>query len=207
MQLVNTAEISRPMVEAWPALTDIEVLVGCIPGAALTGRTGHRYEGEVTVRVGPVSLTFVGSIEAREVDADARRMVVHGTAREQRGQGTVDATIAMVLDDRDGTTTMTVRTELDLGGKVAQFGSGMIQKVSGRIIDQFAQRLERRLSGEAAPSGETGRSVSPVGSTAGSVAPVSWADRVSAVVPLVVAALGGLVFGRSAARFLPLRQS
>jgi uncharacterized protein len=154
MQLVNAFTVDRSVEEAWPLLTDIERLATCIPGAAITEREGDTYRGDVVIRVGPVALRFEGTAEVASLDAAARSMSVRARGHDRSGQGNVDAVITMRLaPDGPVRTAVTVRTDLDLGGRVAQFGAGMIEKVSGRIIKQFVARLHDQFSDRAAPGG------------------------------------------------------
>lgn len=141
MQLVNEFSVAAPLDIAWSTLTDIPRVVACIPGAELDGHDGDDYRAKVAVKVGPIGLTLSGTATVVSRDDAAHQMVVHGRARDGKGNGTAQATVTMTARDTGGRTEVTVRTDLELGGRIAQFGSGVITQVSNRIIGQFVRKL------------------------------------------------------------------
>ncbi|WP_052372962.1 SRPBCC family protein [Amycolatopsis taiwanensis] len=194
VRLVNGFQVNRPVDEAWPVLTDIERLVTCIPGASLRSRDGDTYEGEIAVRVGPVSLKFEGAAEVVALDGQAHTMSVRGRGRERGGQGNVEALITMTMTSAPGRgTAVTVRTDLDLGGKVAQFGAGLIEMVSGRIIKQFVARLDAQLAGKEAGTEMATTANGTARDTAGTSA--GDPDLLVPAVSLAIAAVGAFLFG------------
>lgn len=208
MQLVNGFEVKRPVEEVWPILIDIERLITCIPGASLRGHEGDTYRGAVAVKIGPVSLKFEGAAEIVAIDHQARTMSLRGRARERGGQGNVEALITMSMADAGAVgTAVTVRTDLDLGGKVAQFGAGMIEKVSGRIIKQFVARLDAQLAGDGGAGGapKIGKAVTDAGSPSIRRAAGEPAGQTDVLVPalsLVIAAVGAFLLGFASRRAL-----
>jgi uncharacterized protein len=86
-------------------------------------------------------------------DDSAREMVVRGNARDRKGNGSTDATVRMVARDEAGRSVVTVTTDLELSGRIAQFGKGVIVQVSNRIIGQFVDRLNAVITGDDQPSG------------------------------------------------------
>ncbi|MGV9802566.1 SRPBCC family protein [Mycobacterium sp. NPDC003449] len=149
MQLVNEFSVDAPLDIAWAALTDIPGVVGCIPGAELEGHDGTDYRARVAVKVGPVGLTLSGTATVVSRDDTAHQMVVRGQARDRKGNGTAEATVTMSARDDGGRAAVTVRTDLELGGRIAQFGSGVISQVSNRIIGQFVRRLNAHITAPA----------------------------------------------------------
>jgi carbon monoxide dehydrogenase subunit G len=200
VQLVNTFDIPAPLAAAWPLMTDIERLVSCIPGAELDGHEGDVYRGHVSVRVGPVSLRFAGAAEVAGVDPGTHTLAIRASAREHRGQGALTAvvtvTLAAAAEER---TTVDVRTDVDLTGKVAQYGAGMIEKISGRIVRQFAARLEQQFADAMTGS----RSPVPQRFSAGHDRPASNLFHVLA--PVAGAALGAFLLGFACRRALDQR--
>lgn len=161
VQLVNEFSVEAPLDAAWRALTDIPLVIGCVPGAHLDDRDGDHYQASVTVRVGPVGLTLAGDAVVVDRDDAAHRMVVQGSARDRKGNGTASATVTMVAEDGGAQSNVTVTTDLELGGRIAQFGSGVISQVSKRILKQFAEGLNASMTaadGSAEPAA-TARSV------------------------------------------------
>ncbi len=153
MQLVNEFSVDAPLDIAWSVLTDIPKVVQCIPGAELDRRDGDDYHAHVAIKVGPVGLTLAGVATLVSRDDSAREMVVRGNARDRKGNGSTDATVRMVARDDAGRSVVTVTTDLELSGRIAQFGKGVVVQVSNRIIGQFVDRLNAVITGDDQPSG------------------------------------------------------
>jgi carbon monoxide dehydrogenase subunit G len=153
VQLVNEFSVDAPLDIAWSVLTDIPKVVQCIPGAELDRRDGDDYHAHVAIKVGPVGLTLAGMATLVSRDDSAREMVVRGNARDRKGNGSTDATVRMVARDDAGRSVVTVTTDLELSGRIAQFGKGVIVQVSNRIIGQFVDRLNAVITGDDQPSG------------------------------------------------------
>ncbi|MFI6350162.1 SRPBCC domain-containing protein [Streptomyces sp. NPDC050560] len=150
MKIDNAFVVGVPVERAWEALTDLEGLAPCLPGAQLTGIEGDVYQGKVKVKVGPVVSQFAGTAQFVESDPEARRAVVRAKGRDARGGGNASALIDMRLaPDGDGTA-VTVATDLNITGKLAQFGSGMIKEISQKLLGQFVANLEEKLHAPAA---------------------------------------------------------
>ncbi|HEX5142612.1 MAG TPA: SRPBCC family protein [Mycobacterium sp.] len=149
MELVNEFRVPVPIAQAWGVLTDVERIAPCIPGAELLSVDGDDFTGKVKVKVGPISVAYQGNGTFLEKDAGAHRAVIKGTAKETRGQGNAAAVITLELKDEGETTGCVITTDLTISGKAAQFGRGVLADVSGRLIGQFAQRLEADLRGGA----------------------------------------------------------
>ncbi|WP_066896171.1 SRPBCC family protein [Mycolicibacterium houstonense] len=154
MQLINEFSVDAPLDIAWATLTDVPRVVECIPGAELESRDGDDYRANVAIKVGPVGLTLSGLATVVSRDDNSHEMVVRGQARDRRGNGSAEATVTMSACERGSRTEVTVRTDLELGGRIAQFGSGVISQVSNRIIGQFVRKLNTMIVGadEAKPA-------------------------------------------------------
>lgn len=153
MQLVNEFSVDAPLDIAWSVLTDIPKVVQCIPGAELDRRDGDDYHAHVAIKVGPVGMTLAGMATLVSRDDTAREMVVRGNARDAKGNGSTEAVVRMVARDDAGRSVVTVTTDLELSGRIAQFGKGVIVQVSNRIIGQFVDRLNVVITGDDQPSG------------------------------------------------------
>ncbi|MBX8689334.1 SRPBCC family protein [Mycobacterium sp. 20091114027_K0903767] len=147
MQLVNEFSVDAPLDIAWAALTDVPRVVECIPGATLESHDGDDYRANVAIKVGPVGLTLAGTATVIRRDDSTHEMVVRGQASDRKGNGSAQATVTMSACERGTHTEVTVRTDLELGGRIAQFGSGVISQVSNRIIGQFVRRLNTMIVG------------------------------------------------------------
>lgn len=152
MQLVNEFTVRAGVGEAFATLSDLERVVTCIPGAAFEGRDGLDYHGHVGLRVGPVGLNLASTATVLECDESARRLVVRGVARDRAGQGGATALVTMTVGaEPAGGSLVRVVTDLDLSGRVAQFGGAVIKQVNRRIVAQFIQELDI-LMGDVADS-------------------------------------------------------
>ncbi|MBU2695386.1 SRPBCC family protein [Pimelobacter sp. 30-1] len=147
MQLDHTFTVPVTTDRAWEALLDFERVAPCLPGATLAGMEGDVLEGAVKVKLGPVMLNYLGTATILERNAADHVMVMDGRAKDARGNGTAAARITARLEelDRDNTA-VHVTTELDVTGRPAQFGRGLMQDVSNKIVGQFATRLADELT-------------------------------------------------------------
>src|ERR1700754_4421710 len=159
MKIANEFTVRAPIEDAWDVLTDLEQVIPLMPGAQMTGRDGDDVLGKVTVKVGPVTSEFSGKVHFVEQDREQHRAVIDGKGREARGTGNAAATVTAQLHDAGDHTRVTVDTDLKVVGKLAQFGSGMLQQVSEKLLGQFVDSLEAKLAAENAsvPQGSTGR--------------------------------------------------
>jgi carbon monoxide dehydrogenase subunit G len=151
MLLSNDFVIDAPVEQAWALLTDLERVAGCLPGAALEGRQGEDYLGAVKVKVGPISAHFRGKARFIEQDGDTHRAVISASGKDPKGQATANATITAHLEPESPTRTrVVVDTDLQISGRMAQFGRGAIADVSVRLLNQFSDNLSQQISADAA---------------------------------------------------------
>jgi carbon monoxide dehydrogenase subunit G len=185
MRFENHFDVDAPLEEVWKALLDVERVAPTVPGARVLERTGEdSYKVAIKVKVGPMSMTYNGAVEITDRDPEAHRAVMRARAKESRGQGTADADVTMELGGDNGHTSATVITEVQLSGKVATMGQGVLQDVSGRLIGTFADNLAAMLAGgggEPAASepagGVAAAAVAPTGAPAQDAAPVPPPSR------------------------------
>jgi uncharacterized protein len=152
MKIANEFTVSAPVEEAWNVLTDLEQVVPLMPGAQLVGRDGDDFLGKVKIKVGPVTSEFSGKAHFVEQDREHHRAVIDGRGREARGSGNAAATVTTQLHPEGERTRVTVHTDLKVVGKLAQFGSGMLQQVSEKLLGQFVASLEEKLAASAQPA-------------------------------------------------------
>lgn len=148
MQLVNEFSVDAPLELAWSVLTDIPTVIECVPGAELDSTDGDDYHAHVAIKVGPVGMTLTGKATLVSRDDDTNEMIVRGSARDRKGNGSTAATVHIVAREDGGRSVVTVTTDLELTGRIAQFGTGVITQVSGRIIGQFVDRLNTVITGD-----------------------------------------------------------
>ena len=161
MKIANEFTVSAPIEDAWDVLTDLEQVIPLMPGAEMTGRDGDDVLGKVKVKVGPVTSEFSGRVHFVEQNRDEHRAVIDGKGKESRGTGNAAATVTAQLHDAGDRTRVTVDTDLKVVGKLAQFGSGMLQQVSEKLLGEFVDSLEAKLAANNAPAAPAQNGVAP----------------------------------------------
>jgi carbon monoxide dehydrogenase subunit G len=140
-----------PIERTWSALLDVPRVARALPGAVIEPDAHDgAWQGTMKVKLGAVTAEYAGTARLDDVDEDDRVASFRVQARERRGQGTAAATITSRLAAEDGATRVRVETDLQVTGRQAQLGSGLMQDVAANVLDRFAAGLERELSGEAA---------------------------------------------------------
>jgi len=157
--------VDVPIDQAWEVLTDLERIAPCMPGAQLLEVEGDEYRGIVKVKVGPITAQYRGTARFTELDPSAHKAVVRAEGRDTRGQGTAAATVIATLDQADPGTSVHIETDLDISGKVAQFGRGMLAEVSEKLLGQFVEQLESNVL--AGPGGNGAATTGPSAAEAG----------------------------------------
>lgn len=155
MRLENQFTVPTPVGHAWDLLGDVQRLAPCMPGASLDSVDGDRFSGVIKVKVGPIRLTYRGEAQFLERDPAAHRAVIRAAGKEASGGGTASATITTSLRAAGESTEVNVLTDLDLTGKPAQFGRGIVADVAGRLVGRFADNLAATLHPPAG-TGTTG---------------------------------------------------
>ena len=162
MKLEHQFRVGVPIEDAWSVLLDVERIAPCMPGAMLQSVEGDEYHGVVKVKVGPISAQYQGV--ARIVDADVaqRRIVLTADGRDTRGQGNASATVTVLLVADGDATKVTIDTDLNVAGKVAQFGRGVMVDVSSKLLGQFVDCLHDKVLAQPG-AGEPGPAPAAVG--------------------------------------------
>lgn len=154
-KLLNEFTVNRPIEETWAALTNVERIAPCLPGAELQEIEGDVYRGVVKVKLGPVSTAFKGHAQFVERDDAAHRAALKCQGRDTGGKGNADALITAQLEAvSTEITKCVVATELHITGKVAQFGRGIMGEVSEKLMGQFAHNLNTMLDAGSAEGAE-----------------------------------------------------
>ena len=157
MELQNSFEVPLPPSEAWDVLLDIERIASCMPGARLTEIIDEgTFKGEVSVRLGPVALTFAGKATLEVIDGAEHKARIKAQGADAKGRGGAIAVGEFSLEPIDGGSRVLIRTDLKLSGSIAQYGRGvgMIQDVSTQLIGEFARALRAQLAETAIPATE-----------------------------------------------------
>ncbi|HEY6759930.1 MAG TPA: SRPBCC family protein [Baekduia sp.] len=206
MLIDKVFEVPVGVEDVWAALLDVERIAPCLPGASIDEDRGDgEYGGSMRIKLGPVTSTFKGTLQVAEADATARRAVIRASARDTRGQGAAAATITSTLAPATGGTRVSVQTEMQLAGTAAQFGRGVVDDVSEKLLTEFAARLAAEIqdpatraaptlaSGDGDPDGHTAPAPGsrPAAAPADDVLDLTAASR-DALLKRAVPALAGL---------------
>lgn len=197
MDLHHRFTVSASPADTWKLLTDIPRVARCMPGAAIDEGTRDPYTGGVKMKVGAVTVQMRGEIHVTEMDDANHRLRMSAAGSDPRGGSGAQAGIAMELADAGpGSTEVSVTTTLQLSGKVAQFGQGMLEDVSNAILQKFVSNLERDLRAER--SGEEPGGTASSGTTTGASAAADDNDTLdlgAAVLPAMLRRYGTVALG------------
>ena len=172
IELDHSFTVPVPPDQAWDVLLDVETIAPCMPGATVDEVDGDVVNGRIKVKVGPVSLTYKGTAKFTERNPETRVVVVEAAGKETRGAGTASATVrASLAPEASGSgTEVTMHTTMNVTGRPAQFGRGVMVEVGGKLVEQFAANLAKLIAGDTGSGGDA-RS-----GTAGSSAPAGTSD-------------------------------
>jgi uncharacterized protein len=201
MKLENEFTVPAPLEQAWQVLLDVERVAPCLPGAAIEGTDGDAHKGTMTIKIGPIKTQYSGTVRIEEADESARRAVMRAQARDSRGQGTAAATITSTMEEVEDGTRVHVETDLRVTGPAAQFGRGVMQDVSAKLMGRFADCLAEEMAGAAATGVASGGADSarpepppgPAGDSAEAAARAPEPRRTEDVLDLGAASRGALL--------------
>jgi uncharacterized protein len=205
MDLHNDFEVAAPVDRVWDYMLDVEKIAPCMPGAELTEVDDDKnWKGKVTVKVGPVSMAFLGTVTMQERDDAAKRVVLKADGRDSRGKGTANALVTAHLEPSGDGTKVSIDTALTITGAAAQYArGGMIQDISGRLTKEFADCLQANM--QTAPASTEAAAPAAASSSDGGTgaAPTTQAQAqpVHAAKPVGGVRLALWAFWRSVVRF------
>jgi uncharacterized protein len=152
MELEHSFTVPVPEDRAWDVLLDVEQVAPCMPGATLDSVDGDEIKGRIKVKVGPINMTYAGTARFTERDKDAHVITLEASGKETRGAGTASAKVRSMLEGQDGQTHVIVHTTLNVTGRPAQFGRGVMAEVGGKLIGIFASNLADMLAAQSPPA-------------------------------------------------------
>jgi uncharacterized protein len=176
MKLEQSFTVNAPVEQVWAALVDVERVAPCLPGAEITGQSPDGgYEGTFTVKLGPATAAYRGSLKMESLDEAARTATMSAKGTDKRGQGGATASIVSTMREEGDATHVEVVTDFTITGRLARFGrGGMIEDISKRLMRDFAQCLESTLGAEpsaaVAAASEPEQAEAAVASAAGAAA-------------------------------------
>lgn len=139
MELKHQFTVPTPLEDTWRSFNQLEEIAPCFPGATLTGVDGDTFTGTVKIKLGPIAMLYAGTGTFLTRDEATHTVVIEAQGKDKRGNGTAGATVTAVLTAGDGGTTVEVSTDMNVTGKPAQFGRGVIQDISDKLLEQFVQ--------------------------------------------------------------------
>jgi uncharacterized protein len=150
MELEHSFTVPVPEERAWEVLLDVKRVAPCMPGATLDSVEGDDIKGRIKVKVGPIAMTYAGTAHFTERDAQNHVIVLQASGKETRGAGTASASVRSALQGQGDQTHVVVNTTLNVTGRPAQFGRGVMAEVGGKLIGIFASNLAEMLAAEPA---------------------------------------------------------
>lgn len=145
MQLSNEITVDASAEVLWEVLQDVERFAPYIPGFTLTEVDGDRYRGHMKVKVGAVTVQYDLEILVNERDADNLIVRAVASGDERKGAGTLRAAVVGSLSPNGDLTVMNIATELDVTGRVAQFGRSILAEVGAKLLARFGRDLEANV--------------------------------------------------------------
>ena len=182
MELTHDFTVPAAIDETWATFMDLHRVGSCFPGAVVTEAGAERFAGTVKVKLGPIALQYAGAGTFLERDDAAHRAVIEAKGKDKRGNGTAGATVTIQLAPSGDGTRVDVTTDLSVTGKPAQFGRGVMQDVSDKLLQQFLACIERQFEPEEAPAA-TGAPTTPEAAAPQPVAPAPVPAPASGVTP------------------------
>lgn len=139
MELKHHFSVPSPLADTWHSFNQLEEIAPCFPGAVLTSVEGDSFTGTVKVKLGPIAMMYSGTGQFTTRDEATHTVVIEAQGKDKRGNGTAGATVTAVLAADGEGTTVDVTTDMNITGKPAQFGRGVIQDISDKLLEQFVQ--------------------------------------------------------------------
>jgi carbon monoxide dehydrogenase subunit G len=200
MKLEQSFTVAAPVEQVWDMLVDVERVAPCLPGAEVTGqRPDGSYEGNFTVKLGPTTASYRGSLKMDSLDEGSRTATMHANGTDKRGQGGAHAVIVSTLRQEGEETVVDVITDFTITGRLARFGrGGMIEDISKRMMRDFSQCLQASMASEPAPEAPAAPAAAAAEAPA-AAAPVTPGEEADAA----VASAGGAAAEASAAAQAP----
>ena len=186
MQLENSFSVNASPDRVFAYLLDVNKVVGCVPGAELVETVdASTFKGKVKVKVGPITVAYSGTARIAERDDAARSATLEAEGRETTGPGSARAKAHMQVEGDGSVSTVKITTDYSIAGRVAQFGRGVMEDVSRRIVNDMASCIKANVEGQAlestaAPAAAEGGAV-PAATPQAAAAPVATAKPINAI--------------------------
>jgi len=147
MKLNQSFDVPQPVDQVWDFLGNLPLVAACIPGADLTNQVGDdEYHGDVIISAGPVKLEFAGQVKIASKDDAKKVLVLDGAGADKKGRGNAETQLTIGLQPLGGNTRVNIGMDLQISGAAAQYGRGLVQDVTGVLVDQTAGSMKLRLA-------------------------------------------------------------
>ncbi len=167
MDLNHSFTVPASVADTWKTFEDIESVAGCFPGATVTEVDGNDFKGTCKVKLGPIAMVYSGAGTFLEKDEAARKFVIEAKGKDKRGNGTAGATVtATFVEEGSESTRVDVVTDLAITGKPAQFGRGVIEDISNKLLGQFVDCLKDKVGSDSPTAEPATTDPAPTGSVA-----------------------------------------
>ncbi len=186
-KITKSFDIDQAIDVVWKSLADPADIVTCVPGASITEKIDDRnYKGEVVTKFGPIKAAYAGDIEIVELDEANRKMVLKGRGLDSKGKGSADMMMVGTLTEQDGKTHVDFNMDITIIGKLAQFGSRLINDVSDQLLNQFVTNFKAKLAtASPAPAAPEATAVETSAATAVASTVTAAAEQVKETVEKV----------------------
>ncbi len=186
-KITKDFEIAQPIGVVWKSLANPEEIVGCVPGASITEKIDDRnYKGQVVTKFGPIKAAYAGDIQIVELDEANHKMVLKGRGLDSKGKGSADMIMNGILKEEGGKTQVNFSMDITIVGKLAQFGSRLINDVSDQLLNQFVKNFTNQLESQATAAPVETASVTATATAAGAAV----AEKVTATTGDAAKAVG-----------------
>ena len=150
-------EVQAPVERVWQYLIDPQRVVQCLPGAELLEQKDDgTFVGAIKVKVGPLAMSYKGQGKFTDINEETHQVRMVGDAREVTGSGSTKVSMLSTVSRLpNGGSEVLVNADIDLVGKIVQFGRGMIEEVSRQMFRQFSTCVRKQLEGPDEPQPES----------------------------------------------------
>ncbi len=147
MLIQQSFDVGQPVDQVWSFFDNIPLVAACIPGADLTNQVSDdEYQGDVTISAGPVKLEFAGVVKVKSRDDAKKVLVLDAAGADKKGRGAASTLLTIGLQPLGGATKVNISMDLTISGAAAQYGRGLVQDVTGVLVNQTADSMKLRMT-------------------------------------------------------------
>ena len=142
-------EVEQPPVVVWQYLINPEEVLECVPGVSIDEKVSdNAYKGKVGLKFGPISANYNADIIYDEVNVEDQTIRLVGKGVDAKGMGNAEMQLDLDLSEKDGGGSHVAAVmDVTINGKIAQFGSRLVEDVSNQLFKQFVANFTKKLEG------------------------------------------------------------